>query len=370
MHGSSAAIHIAARGRRVIVLDKGVGGRHSSASNAGGVRRLWRHPDELPLACEAASMWNHIEEIVGDNCGYRQSGHLKIAENKTDIAKLEDRLTTMKQLGFDHEELIDRDELRKWAPEVASHCAGALLCREDGFASPFRTTSAFQNKAVSNGAELALNQAVAGIDKKAGSWIIQTQDHLFEAPILLNCAGAWGDKIAEMIGDTVPLSAVAPTMMVTPPMPRFLEPVVGAVSRKLSFKQAPNGIVLIGGGYRGKLDRDTGFTQVDYSALKLSAQTVIDLFPIMKNAQVVRAWSGIEGQTPDSLPVIGQGLSDANAYHAFGFSSHGFQLAPVVGKLMAELIYDGASSLPIEPFSPARFHDVEIRNPETAQLSA
>ena len=41
----------------------------------------------------------------------------------------------------------------------------------------------------------------------------------------------------------------------------------------------------------------------------------------------------------------------------FGFSGHGFQLGPIVGKLIAELIDEGKSSLPIEPFSVARFAD-------------
>ncbi len=62
---------------------------------------------------------------------------------------------------------------------------------------------------------------------------------------------------------------------------------------------------------------------------------------------------------PDEIPVIGPSLNSPDAYHAFGFSGHGFQLSPIVGKLIAELIDEGKSSLPIEPFSVARFADAE-----------
>jgi sarcosine oxidase subunit beta len=53
--------------------------------------------------------------------------------------------------------------------------------------------------------------------------------------------------------------------------------------------------------------------------------------------------------------VIGPSSTEPGIYHAFGFSSHGFQLGPVIGRILAELITEGHSTLPIAPFSIARF---------------
>jgi sarcosine oxidase, subunit beta len=58
---------------------------------------------------------------------------------------------------------------------------------------------------------------------------------------------------------------------------------------------------------------------------------------------------------PDYIPVIGPSCTSQGVLHQFGFSAHGFQLGPGVGALMAELITTGATNLPIEPFSIARF---------------
>jgi sarcosine oxidase, subunit beta len=142
---------------------------------------------------------------------------------------------------------------------------------------------------------------------------------------------------------------------VTAPMPHFVEPVVIGVERKLSFKQMPNNTVLIGGGHRGVPDLETDTSSVDFRKLVVSAATVALLFPVMRGAQIVRSWSGIESRMPDDIPVIGPSSTQDAAFHAFGFSGHGFQLGPVVGAILAELVDTGRSNLPIAPFSITRF---------------
>jgi sarcosine oxidase subunit beta len=74
---------------------------------------------------------------------------------------------------------------------------------------------------------------------------------------------------------------------------------------------------------------------------------------------IVRAWAGIESYMPDNIPVISASQTYSNAYHAFGFSAHGFQLSPVVGRIMAEMIIDGQSTFPMEPFHINRFNTKE-----------
>jgi sarcosine oxidase subunit beta len=82
---------------------------------------------------------------------------------------------------------------------------------------------------------------------------------------------------------------------------------------------------------------------------------VLALFPQLKNVRIVRTWAGIEGFTPDSLPIIGPSLQAAGLFHCFGFSAHGFQLSPIVGEIMSELVVDGHTNHPIEPFTINRF---------------
>ena len=356
LHGCSAALQLAMRGRQVLVIEKNTAGRHASGVNAGGVRRLGRHPAEIPLSVESLEIWHDIESLVDSDCGFVASGQVKIAENDSDLRKLEARAAEVRALGFDHEEVVDRTELRRLVPAAAKSCVGGLVSRRDGYANPYRTTQAFRRKAAALGVAFREETRVTGIERRGDLWQVTAGSERFSAPILVNCAGAWADRIAAMLGDAVPVSPEAPMMMVTAPTAPFLDPVVGLASRALSFKQAANGTVVIGGGHRGVADRDGEVTGLDFSGLGISAQTVIEVFPHMRHVPIVRCWAGIEAIMPDEIPVIGPSRSAPDAFHAFGFSGHGFQLGPIVGRIMAELILDGQSSLPIEPFRVDRFN--------------
>jgi len=176
-----------------------------------------------------------------------------------------------------------------------------------------------------------------------------------DSQYLINCAGGWADQVAVKLGDNCPMSFSAPMLMITTRVERFLMPVVGAVSRPLSLKQFDNGTVLIGGGAKGFANRESMKTELDYSKMATSARTVTEFFPIMKRASVNRMWAGIEAYMPDNLPVIGPSIASRNAFHAFGFSAHGFQLGPVIGDIMAQLICDGQSQFDLNAFRINRF---------------
>jgi sarcosine oxidase, subunit beta len=357
LQGCSTALHLTRRGQSVTVLEKATAGRYASGVNAGGVRRLNRAIPEIPLSLASLELWHEIESLVDSDCGFRATGQVRVAETDRDMRLMEARADRLKSLGYSHEELIDQKALRRMVPAVSDHCLGGLFCEQDGSAEPYITTRAFFNKARQLGADVYEHHPVTAIERTGRMWRVFAGGRWFDSPVLVNCAGAWGDRIAAMIGDNAPLFPEGLSMMVTGPVSSFLKPVVGLINRKLSFKQMQNGTVVIGGGHLSKLNMDTGSTVIDFSQLKISARTVQDIFPLMKHVPIVRCWAGIEGSFPDEIPVIGPSQNGPDAYHAFGFSGHGFQLGPIVGRIMAELIIDGRSSLPIDAFRIERFMD-------------
>jgi sarcosine oxidase subunit beta len=357
IHGCSAALHAASRGMTVTVIEKDTAGRHASGVNAGGVRRLGRHLDEVPISQHSMDIWNRIGDLLDDDCGFQRAPQIKVAETEAELDRHRERVATLNARGFTHEVILDRVALRHHLPAVSDHCVGALASLEDGFAQPYQTTFAFQRKARALGVTVLENTRVVAVSQRNGDWTARTEDGTtVTGHVLLNCAGAWAGDLARQMGDHAPVEAIAPMMIVTNRLPPFCDAVVGASGRPLSFKQMPNGTVVIGGGRRGIPHPSNNGTDMVFSELRLTAETAIDLFPIMREASIVRSWSGIEGRMPDDIPVIGPSRASKNAFHAFGFSAHGFQMGPGVGDIMAELIATGRTQAPIAPFSIDRFY--------------
>ncbi|WFU44211.1 FAD-dependent oxidoreductase [Bradyrhizobium sp. CB82] len=355
IHGCSTALHLSLAGMKPVLIEKDYAGRHASGVNAGGVRQLARDVAEIPLSIRSMGIWERIEELLDDDCSFESHGQVLVAEDETELAAYRARVAELNALGFTHEELIDGAELRRLVPAVADTCPGGVVSRRDGAANPAQTTTAFRRKAEQLGATVREGVAASNVRREGALWRVDVGADTYAAPVLVNAAGAWAGRIAAALGEPVPVDTVAPMLMITSRVPHFIDPVVILRGRKLSFKQFKNGTVLIGGGHLATADQDRNETVLDWQSLAISAGTVFELFPVMRDATIMRAWAGIEAKTKDDLPVLGPSGRHAGLYHQFGFSLHGFQLGPGAGAVMAELIVGGGTQTRIGDLSIDRF---------------
>ncbi|MBF0277604.1 MAG: FAD-binding oxidoreductase [SAR324 cluster bacterium] len=354
--GTSTALNLARAGKKVFLLEKESSACHASAVNAGGVRRLNRHFEEIPISVAAMEMWPQMSALVGSDCGFRSHGQVHIAPDENSMKFLTNRVAGVESLGFFHEELVDATEIKLLVPAYKGKCKGGIVARSDGFALPAVTLKAFFKTACSQGVEAYANSKVSSITCGENGFSVQTENGgLFESEILINCSGAWGGNIAALLHEHLPIKPTALSMMVTARMPRFLKPVVGVHGRKLSFKQMDNGTVVIGGAHISFLEMNKERTTLDFKEMRISASTVQEHFPIMKTASIVRCWAGIEGITDDDLPIIGESQKTPGLFHVCGFSAHGFQLSPMIGRLVASLVQGKKPELPLDAFSVSRF---------------
>lgn len=357
IHGCSTALHLALRGVKPVLIEKDYAGRHASGVNAGGVRQLSRHVQEIPLSIRSMGIWEGISDLVDDDCGFESHGQVLVAEDDEELAACRARVVDLRARGFVHEELIDAKELRRLVPAVADSCPGGIVSRRDGAAQPARTTTAFRRKAEARGAIVREGEPARNVRRDGGLWCVDVGTDTFAAPVLVNAAGAWAGRIAAALGEPVPVETVAPMLMITSRVPHFIDPVVILRGRKLSFKQFDNGTVLIGGGHLATPDQDRNRTMLDWRKLAISARTVFDLFPVMRASTIVRAWAGIEAKTRDDLPVLGPSERHEGLFHQFGFSMHGFQLGPAAGAVTAELVTVGTTPTPIADLRIGRFRN-------------
>jgi sarcosine oxidase, subunit beta len=354
LHGLSAALHLARAGRRTVVLERSWVGRHASGATAAGVRTLGRDLAEVPISLEAMEMWHRIAALVGDDCGFHADGQIRVAEFDGQWPDLLQREARMRALGYTHEELVDAAELRRLVPALSPHCIGALVARRDGAADPHRTIAAFRRTCEAAGVTIIERCGLEAVERHGSDWLLCAGTRRFVAAVVVNAGGAWAGKLAALFGDEIELGLKASMMIVTERLAPLLGPVVSVVGRALSFKQSDQGTLVIGGGLQGAADLDRQSSSVDFVTLAKGARAAVDLFPMVGNVRIARSWTGIEAKTRDLLPVIGASPNTPGLFHVFGFSGHGFQLVPIVGAILRDLIVQGGTQRQIAAFAPAR----------------
>jgi sarcosine oxidase, subunit beta len=361
VQGCAIALFLARAGRQVTVFEKGIAGRQASGVNAGGLRRLMRDLREYPLSCRAMELWDDLQSLVGDAaaaaCEVRLgTAQIALAMSAAEWDWCQSRVAQMHRHGHKNEELIDTAALRVLLPGLSGRTVGGLISRGDGHANPAQTARAFRLAAAAAGAKIIEHCPLRALWQTAdGQWHAQTEHGTFTAGQVVNCAGAWGAGISAMVGENLPLEALALSMMVTVRVKPFITPVVIGIDQPLSFKQSTTGSLVIGGGIAGKacLGEGTSFTVMD--RMTASAAATIAAFPVLATIPILRTWTGLEGKTPDGIPYIGPSQKNTGLWHVFGFSGHGFQLAPAVGEAVTRALITGRTDPMLVPFAPGRF---------------
>jgi len=362
--GSSAALALRGMGMSVALLDKGFCGAQASGVNYGGVRRQARPKSQLPLSQRAHAIWPRLKELIGIDGEFLRSGHLKLARSEADMASLEAYAADVAGEGLGLE-LIGHNGLRERFPWIADGIVGASFCAGDGHANPRLVAAGFASAARRAGAKVLENTAVTGATRNGSGFALEAGDgSAVRAGALINSAGAWADRFAADFGEPVPLSRMYPSMIVTEPLAPAMTVNIGMEGGGIYARQVERGNCVVGGGGRALPLDDPDFSRPRGESTLAAMNRAAEIFPALRHAQVIRFWSGTEAAMPDRNPVIGFSGTTPGLIHAFGFSGAGFQIAPGVGEVLAELVRDGRSTTPIEAFSISRFGRPTIARPD------
>lgn len=352
--GCATALHVARRGRSVILLERDQAGIRASGVNFGGVRQHGRALAELPLSFRAREIWADLETLIGTAGEFAVTGHLRLARQESDLRLLLLHMQGASLYGLKLE-FLDRGALDQRFPWLGSHIIAGTYCPSDGQANPRLIAPAFATAARHAGATVIEGAEVIEATQDGNLFRVTTQSgQRYEAPQLVNAAGAWAHIVAGWFGEPVPLVPEAPQVMVTEPAPYRFQPVLGVVGGDLYFRQIPRGNVIFGGGQgRANADhtRSRPLPEISASAAAEAARIV----PEIRHLNIIRTWTGVDGDTEDGSPIVGPSTTTPGLFHAFGFCGHGFQLGPGVGAVLAELLIDGRSDTDIHGLGIARF---------------
>lgn len=352
--GCSAALALATSGLSVALLDKGFCGAQASGVNYGGVRRQGRPPEQLPLSQRAHALWPQLAGKIGIDGEFSRSGHLKLARTEADMAALEAYAAQVAAYDLDLE-LIGHAGLRERFGWIDDTILGASFCPGDGHANPRLVSAGFAMAARRAGVHVFEQNGVRTFAHHGGGFTLDADSGLcVRAGQVVNCAGAWADRFAALAGEPVPLSRIYPSMIVTEPLAPLMSVNIGMEGGGIYARQVARGNCIVGGERGVPLENPDFSRPTAHGAASIMNRTAA-YFPALAQAQAIRFWSGTEAAMPDRNPVLGASTTMPGLIHAFGFTGAGFQLAPGVGEVIADLVKTGETATPIDAFSIRRF---------------
>jgi sarcosine oxidase subunit beta len=361
--GVAAAYELARHGVGVTLLERGDLASMASGWTLAGVRQSGRHPAELPLARAAVTRWSDLSANLGADVEYRQEGNLRLARNADEVGTIQAIVAEQRTLGLDLSFLPDNAAVRDVAPAIAASVLAASFCPSDGHANPTATVRAFAGAAARHGATICPNTAVSAIEVHGGRVIgVRAGDgRRFGADAVVVTAGVYTGDLLAPLGLDLPLRLAQVPVVQTVPVPPLLAQVLGVATADFAGRQQADGRFRVTGGGApwpfglGDLAGGNDLVQPTAQQIQTTIARGIEVLPALAEARVARVWGGLLDMTPDALPVIELVPEVAGLVVAAGFSGHGFCLGPITGQIARELVLDGRSSLPIEPFRRARF---------------
>jgi sarcosine oxidase, subunit beta len=362
--GASAAYHLTSAGAgRVLVLERedrlGAG---STGACAGGFRTQFSSEVNIRLSQASVPMITRFTEEQGLPLDVARHGYLFLVRDEGLWGEFVRANELQRSLGVEAE-LITAEDAAKLEPGISiDGVVGASYGPADGIADPSGLTEGYATLARRVGAEIDLGVEVSRVvvdrDRVRG---VETRDEMIDAPVVVNAAGPWAGEVAATAGVELPLEPIPRHVLVTgtfPGVPERRTLVIDAVS-SFYFHREGAGVLM---GMGSPNERPTFETRADerFIAEELLPKAV-EVFPPLEEAAVEHSWVGLYEMTPDRHPIIGEMPGIAGLYLANGFSGHGFQHAPVVGKLLAELIVEGsAATVDISGLGLERFRAGEL----------
>jgi glycine/D-amino acid oxidase-like deaminating enzyme len=352
VQGLATALFLARGGRDVAVLERGDLWREASGVNAGSLAIQNKRLPLVPYSRESVRMWAAFQRELGD-VGFVPSGGVRVAESDADVVRLRASADDQRALGVPIE-WLEGAALRQRVPWIGRGVIAATFCAEDSFAIPLVAGGTLAEAVRKAGGTLWPRTPVMGIAADGDRLRLATPRAALRCRTLVIAAGVWSGQVARLLGVTLPVGLDTNMLTITEAAGFVMDRMVSHVRGVLTLKQYPNGTCMIGGGWQGVGDVATSRKDLDYEALLHNFRVAAAVVPGLAALNLVRSWAGLEGSTPDLLPLVGRLPGHDNVFIT-ACARGGFTLGPVLGRLLAELIVLGETSMPIATFAPGRF---------------
>lgn len=368
--GACCADALSAQGLDVVVVERHALTGGSTAAGEGNILVSDKVPGpELELALLSRLLWLEIGDGLDVDIELSPKGGLVVAETEQGVQRLEALAAGQRASGVEAL-AVSVDAACELEPHLSRQVAGAVHYPQDLQVQPVQASSALLRRARRRGAVVRMGVEVTGVHRGSadgrvhGIW---TSEGRIATGTVVNAAGAWSAAFAAQCGVSLPVVPRRGHILVTEALPPLVRHKVydadyvgtvgtGAEDAAKGFQVSSvvegtaSGTVLIGSS-RELVGYDR---TINTAVLAAMARRAITLFPVLGQAQIIRAYLGFRPYSPDHLPIIGEDPEVAGLIHATGHEGAGIGLAPATGVLVAVAMTGMAPPIDPSPFRPGR----------------
>ncbi|QBI55183.1 N-methyl-L-tryptophan oxidase [Streptomonospora litoralis] len=362
--GGAAAYHLAARGQRVLGLER-FDPAHDRGSSHGGSRIIrqayFEHPDYVPLLLRAYELWEALERDSGADL-MSLTGALMLG--RPDSRTVAGSRESARRWGLPHE-MLDAADIRRRFPTLAPRDDEvALYEARGGFVRPEAAVRAHVALARREGADLRFREpAQTWTALPGGQGVrITTAAGAYTAERLVVCPGAWAPELLADLGVEftverqvqywfAPRGGAGPFAPERHPVYVWEDP-GGVQVYGFPAYDGPEGGVKTAFFRRGSpCTPETLDRRIHPEEIAAISAHLADRIPELPGP-LLRGAACMYTTTADEHFVVAPHPEHPQVTVACGFSGHGFKFTPVIGEIAADLATTGTTAHPVDLFDP------------------
>lgn len=358
--GCSIAYNLAKLGaKNIILLEKNTLSSGATGRCGAGIRQQFGTKMNCILARESIKIFENLSQELEYDIELNQGGYLILAYTEKEVNQFKKNVVLEQSLNI-KARFITVEEAKEIVPPLNTEgILAATFCPTDGHANPFKTNFAYAEAAERLGVKIYTFTEVKEIETENHKIVaVNTDKGKVLTPMVVNAAGGYSGIIGKMVGVDIPVYSQRHQILITEPLDPLFRPMLMSFSRNFYCQQTPHGSIIMGfGDLNERKDGDIGSS---WQFAQEMAQKMTAVLPLLKEVSMIRQWAGLYNMSPDAQPILGEHPQIEGFYMAIGFSGHGFMLAPITSKLIAELILKRKTSFPIDKLEIGRFERGEL----------
>jgi glycine oxidase len=356
--GCSIAYHLAQQGASVTIVERDSIANQASGFSGGLLNPTSEIGNLVPLHHQSFGMYPQFLEQVQQESGVDAQAitmpHIELALNEADIPFQKTELDRISQFPNFNSEWLEPGDIRKLEPRITEDLYGGVLVEDVIILDSYNLTLAIAQSAESRGTEIVLKAATEIIyDQNRAVGVMMGQDRI-DCDTVILALGPWSGAASLWTDIDIPIVPQKGELLrlegLDPPLGLHLRAEFSDTT--CSVYQKADGLVWIGAT---KKDGSGFDTAPSAEALESMSPIASRILPELQSHKLVLQTACLRPVTPDGDPILGRVPGKEGLFIATGTAGQGILLAPVIGKVMAELVLSGDTDHKIEQFGFNRF---------------